>query len=68
MCKITVLVSKQVDKLIEVIPYDHIPKNYACMTTKVIMDVYTGRTFYITSAKIGKRDVNFPMQQNVGDI
>lgn len=50
MCQMTLLASTKVVGLKEVVFHERVIKKYPCMTTKLIMDVYPGRTFHNTIA------------------
>lgn len=45
MCEAPILVSKQAARLIEVIFYRCMAKDYACMMAEGTLDVYPGRPF-----------------------
>lgn len=54
--------------LIEVILHEKLAKNRVRMTAKSIMDVYQGRSNYITIAKFGKLDVSLSKHLNDGEV
>lgn len=66
--KTSVLVSAQAADLVEVLSYNTVAQNRACMKRKRIMDVYPGCSSYITIVKFGKVDVYLPKNQKVGEV
>lgn len=52
----------------EVIYHENVAKDNACMTTKGILNVYTGQTFYIIIANFGKANMNLLKEREVGEV
>lgn len=64
----TVLVSAKAAGLREVISHENVTKINACSTANAIMNVYPSCPFYITSASLGKVDVNMLKHQKVEEV
>lgn len=68
LCEASALVSTEVSALMRLVSYCTIAENYACMTAKVIKDVYSGRLFYKTTVKFCKIDVHQWEQKKVDEF
>lgn len=58
MCEVPVLVSRQAVDLIEVITYENVAANHACMKFEGTVDIYPGNSLYINHANLPKVNID----------